>query len=427
MHEIFVQGSCDAVLMAWPIMDAETKQKPDPFSSKCCIAGIPLDQLSFVDDLLELTKTVDDTNEKSLSNEIFERKSRLNFKTSKCKVLPMNTKEKVDFYLDGAIMEKVDNHVYLGTIVSKNGERVMDMQDRITKSASVANEIVQICKETELSDIRLRYVKQLISSCLDGKVKYGCPLWDILRSKKALGDLNKMKPSLIKRVLQLPSSTPSDAILYEFGIVDLSFDILMEKIILAVNVLNMDEDRVVKKLLIEMLSKNVKGFCTELKEACEILNVSLDDHIADCDVRKKLKDKLVEIQKVELYKRMVVSSKMDNILLNGFKFDGKVSPYLLELDFYQARAVFMMRFRMMPTKCNFPGRWNGLFCDVCNFQDSDAHLFTCPGFQDLIPAEVCYDMFWDESVLKDAVRLKKAACVLLLVIDRLEVIQGSFV
>ena len=95
------------------------------------------------------------------------------------------------------------------------------------------------------------------------------------------------------------------------------------------------------------------------------MSVSLEDYIGDSEVRRKLKDQLVEIQKIELYKRMVVSSKMDNVLLNGFKFDGKVAPYLLELDFHHARAVFMIRFRMMPTKCNFPSRWNGLLCNVC--------------------------------------------------------------
>ena len=37
MNEIFVQGSCDAVLMAWPIMDAENKKCNDPFSSSSSI------------------------------------------------------------------------------------------------------------------------------------------------------------------------------------------------------------------------------------------------------------------------------------------------------------------------------------------------------------------------------------------------------
>ena len=81
MNQIFVQGSCDAVLMAWPIMDAETKMKNDPFSVDCCIDGIAMNQLSFVDDLMQATKSVESTVERNVSNEIFERKSRLNFKT----------------------------------------------------------------------------------------------------------------------------------------------------------------------------------------------------------------------------------------------------------------------------------------------------------------------------------------------------------
>ena len=47
---------------------------------------------------------------------------------------------------------------------------------------------------------------------------------------------------------------------------------------------------------------------------------------------------------------MVLCSKMDNVLLSGFEFDGNIKKYLLELDFEEARAVFMFRYRMTPTK-----------------------------------------------------------------------------
>ena len=291
------------------------------------------------------------------------------------------------------------------------------------KSNSVSNEIVQICKETELSNVRLRYVKLLINSCLDSKIKYGCALWNVLKNKKNMDDLNKMKPSLIKRVLQLPSSTPSDAILYEFGINDLTLDILMEKVVLAVDVLSRDGERVAKKLLNEMLSKNVPGFCTELSDACNILKISLEELVGDSDIRKKLKEKVVGIQGIELYKRMVLSSKMDKVLLNGFRYSGKMMTYLLELEFQHARAVFMIRYRMLPTKCNFPNRWDGLLCNVCGLDDTDEHLFSCPGYQDLIVTDVRYEMFWDEVTLEDAVKMGTAATVLVRIIERLEEVQ----
>ena len=423
MNQIFVQGSCDAMLMAWPIIDAESKIKNDPFTIDCCIDGIPINQLSFVDDLFQVTKSVAATEERNINNEIFELKSRLNFKTSKCKLMPMNCPETVELYLDGESMEVVDDHIYLGTIVSRNGLRIKDMLDRIKKSKSVANEIVQICHEPELSRICLKYVKVLLNSCLDMKVKYGCALWDLRKSKKSIEEMNKLKPNIIKRVLQLPTSTPSDALQYEFGVNDLSLDIMIEKIILAVETLNNDDERIAKKLLQSLMEKQVDGFCTELIDVCTVLNVSFTELLEENDVRKKLKSWILKVQEQELYKRMIISSKMDGVLLNGFCYDGRVKKYLLELDFVEARAIFMMRYRMIPTKANFPGRWSGTLCNVCNFEDTDEHLFHCPGYQDLLDDDVCYNMFWDDKILNDMVLLKKAACSILGIIERLNEIQ----
>ena len=174
--------------------------------------------------------------------------------------------------------------------MSDNGERVKDMKDRIKRTHSVANEIVQICKEPDLSKIRLRYVKLLTSACMDSKVKYGCPLWNIYKSVKAVQDLNKMKPALLKRVLQLPSSTPSDAVLYEFGLNDLSLDILIEKVILAANTLKQDDERIAKRLFRSLFEKKVPGFCTEVADACQALNVSLNELVKVSDPRKMMKE-----------------------------------------------------------------------------------------------------------------------------------------
>ena len=105
------------------------------------------------------------------------------------KLLPMNCARPIELLLDDELMEVVDDHVYLGSIISSNGQRVKDMQGRIKKTKSVANEIVQICKETELWKICLRYVKLLLTLCLDSTVKYGCALWDLCKSKKSVDDL----------------------------------------------------------------------------------------------------------------------------------------------------------------------------------------------------------------------------------------------
>ena len=70
-----------------------------------------------------------------------------------------------------------------------------------------------------------------------------------------------------------------------------------------------------------------------------------------------LKKKIIQIQKERLVAEMMADSKTDRLLLHNFHFDGNVKSYLLELPFEEARAVFMLRSRMFPTKDNFKGRW----------------------------------------------------------------------
>ena len=101
--------------------------------------------------------------------------------------------------------------MYLGTIISSDGSRNEEINQRLTDAKSVSNEIVQVLKITELSRVRLRYVNTLSNACLDSKVKYGCGVWNKLSSNQEK-EINELKVRLLKRVLELPYSTPSSII-----------------------------------------------------------------------------------------------------------------------------------------------------------------------------------------------------------------------
>ena len=56
-------------------------------------------------------------------------------------------------------------------------------------------------------------------------------------------------------------------------------------------------------------------------------------------------------------------------------------------------------------------------------EDLDEHIFSCPGYQDIIDPEIKYEMLWDKEVLKDMGILKKIADCLKLIIERMKEIQ----
>ena len=109
-----------------------------------------------------------------------------------------------------------------------------------------------------------------------------------------------------------------------------------------------------------MFQKDVPGFCTEVKEAFSNFSILFQEITNNDDVRESMKKKVVEVQDRELMQMMLISSKINKVLLNGFNYDGKCQRYLKNLDFREARAVFLARYRMLPVKKNFPNRWNGM-------------------------------------------------------------------
>ena len=262
------------------------------------------------------------------------------------------------------------------------------------------------------------------ASCLDSKLKFGCALWNVTKFKGTSEKLNRIKPNLLKHILRIPTSTPSAAVQYEFGINDLVLDILLEKVVLGVETLKLDENRLSKQLLSRMLEKKVPGFCTELIEACEILGVSVDALVNVGDVREVLKKRVVDIQSSQLMTRMVVCSKMDRVILGGYSYDGKMKKYLSELDFHQARAIFMARYRMWPSKENFPGRWPGSSCNICGLKDTDEHVLSCPGYSDIVMGKVTYDMLWDNVVLDNMEKMVEIGDICAAVVERMELIQN---
>ena len=416
MNKVFVQGSCDAVLMAWNHMDTLNKKKTDIWSKKCTIQGIDFDALTFVDDIFEIVKTQYDLLLSSARSEVFQKETRLNFKPPKCKIMVMNQRERISDELGGIKLQQVDNHEYLGTIISADGSRNTEIDRRISDAKSVSNEIVQILKTTELSRVRLKYVTTLSNSCVDSKVKYGCSVWNELKSVQEK-NLNDLKVRLLKRVLELPYSTPSNAVKYEFGLTDLDLDCLMEKILLANETLK--QDGLGGRLLRAMMEKEVPGFCTEVITALEAFDLTKDSEELMLDgkkLRELLKSKIIQIQSERMVKQMLDESKTDRLLLNGFHFDGSVKEYLVKLPFNEARAIFMLRTRMLPTKDNFKGRW-GTECVYCGNVESDVHLFTCAGYNDLL-GNVKMDLFLSLDATMD--ELFEGAQKLLKVIERLE-------
>ena len=277
VENVFVQGSTDAVLMAWNHMDSINKKECDVFSKNCIVEGVEIDSVTFMDDIIGVCKSQNDVIVSSARDETFQNSARLNFKPPKCKLLVMYPSESIVDDIGGAVLEIVNQHIYLGTIISDNGKRNEEIQARIAAANSVCHELTLILRSAELSCVRLIYEKLLLGACLDSKIKYGCAVWNRLNGKQS-EKLNLLKVNFLKNVMEMPNSTPSIAIQYEFGIIDLDLEVRMEKVLLGVSMLKKEGDISVGAMLLRpMLEKKVPGFCSELLQDAQLFEIDIKD------------------------------------------------------------------------------------------------------------------------------------------------------
>ena len=110
MNDVFVQGSSDAVLMAWNHMDSLNRKEKDVWTKSCVVQGVQLDALTFVDDILEMLKSQLDIILSSARSEVFQNETRLRFKPPKCKLMVMNQKEAIEDEIGGIVLAIVNVH-----------------------------------------------------------------------------------------------------------------------------------------------------------------------------------------------------------------------------------------------------------------------------------------------------------------------------
>ena len=76
---------------------------------------------------------------------------------------------------------------------------------------------------------------------------------------------------------------------------------------------------------------------------------------------------------------------------------------------------------MLPTKENFRGRWDSQECLYCRRPESDIHLFSCPGYVDLLEGREYWKFMTLDMSMEDLV---DGAKMLLKVKERLELINN---
>ena len=342
---------------------------------------LPIRALAFVDDVTGAGGIT--TANSTIGNcAILEEKKKMTFNNTNEKTEYMVIPAKGDIArsvtakVKRGSIQRVNEHKMLGTWIDETLEYRININKRkknlqfmisTTKTRASAKNIGKLAVEG-----RLKLGESVvIQSLLHNAEAYH----DYKRNE--IDELEKMQGTILRQYLEVPNSTPYYGLLMETGWLTMEARLHYRKMMLFHNIMNSDERRVLKKLLLVQREENRAGtWYNNLCKTMEMYGIELNveessKHKWKNLVKEQIRKKTEEIVREECCKMTKARSVKDDIF--------ELKQYLKDLHIRSSREILLYRLHMINLPMNFKNAWKQKQCPLCRQEEGTTeHYFSCP-------------------------------------------------
>ena len=120
-------------------------------------------------------------------------------------------------------MEVKDSFRYLGDIFSSKGDNMAMIEKRMKRSVGSTIELISLCKEVQFGDSQINNMLLLYQSIFWPRLIYNCEAWSNI-SENDYKQLQNAQLAFLRRVMEVPRSTPVAATFLELGILPIRYE-----------------------------------------------------------------------------------------------------------------------------------------------------------------------------------------------------------
>ena len=181
-----------------------------------------LEDLDFVDDIVLISSKYEHIQNKL--NRLVHNAGKLGLKLNaqKCKVMRMNTRREDKVMIGREEVEDVEEFVYLGTTVTKEGGGTEDIKKRLSKARGAFFNLKKIWNTRSIGrNTKNKLFKTLVRPVL----LYGCEAWKLTVAEEK--KLDRFQFTCLRRILRIwwPQRIQNDAISQVTGVKKISDEI----------------------------------------------------------------------------------------------------------------------------------------------------------------------------------------------------------
>ena len=388
------------------------------YDYKGCVKVLPL---AMIDDVLAIAKCgINSFAMNTFINAKIEM-NKLLFSEPKCKHLHSGKCNPFCPLLEvhGEAMKKSNEEKYLGDLIGDtimgDGSNKKNVTKRKAKGIGIVAQIMVIMETVSLGFFVFEIAMILRESLLLNGMLFNCEVWYGLTKAQVL-ELAAVDKLLLRRVLRVPISTPTEAMYLELGIVPIEFVLMGRRVMFLHYILNLDETEMLSLFFFAQWRSPCKNDWTEtVKKDLAALGIALPLQAIKIHSHEQIKN-LVKAKCRALAFNVLMETKSSHSKMSSLCYeDLSMRPYFTDkLLCSDARLLFMFRTRMIKVRVNYRNsHQSNLSCPLCQAEeDTQQHLLVCPKIHTTaaLPNVEYMDIYGcDTALMKKTIQVLKEA------------------
>ena len=211
-----------------------------------------LGALVWIDDVLSCTLGL--TNQKSVLKSVdeFARKNKLEWGESKCQVMQIGKKVKVpdEWPLGEKNIKNTTSYKYLGDTITNDNKNKRNLELKENKIQATIRQINTTAASDVMRGVESQVLLILFEKCIMTSFLNNCESWTL--SKVEEEQIDRIGVKSMKRLFNLPTTTPSAAVVHSLGILYMTQAVDMKRFMYLHKVLNRNDEHWTKAMLLHL-------------------------------------------------------------------------------------------------------------------------------------------------------------------------------
>ena len=327
----------------------------------------------------------------------FAKDHKLRWGMEKCQVMKVGKHKKDDvneWKIGEMAINETKSYKYLGDVITDDGKNSKNLETRREKTIATTISIKTVASNEVFREIGTKVLMELHDTTTLSALLTNSESWTL--NKKENGDLEQMETQSIKLLFDLPSHTPTPALIYTFGLLYTSLRVQKRQLLYLWKVVNRDHEHWTLKALTQVMSKNI-GWGKSINGVLAKHNLPTDlpsikrltrnewNRKVSLAIERSNKERLIEeLYKTEngVRKRKTKTASIVDFIEHS-NYERKPLCEIMLCSKQETKAIVTARYGMLECGKNFKGTQTER-CQECNVLDDENHrLNYCTIYKDL--------------------------------------------